>query len=84
MLAGRSTHPKLMSPEPSESKRAALRLMELRWQRDVIERWLLASLVPADSRAPLEELLSSVDRELAEVETTLKGEDIARRWSRAS
>jgi hypothetical protein len=85
ILAGRSTHPKLMSSEePRESKSSALRLMELHWQREVIERWLQDSFVPPDSRAPLEELLSSVDRELAEVETKLKGEGIARRWIRAS
>ena len=85
MLAGRSTQLKLMSSEEHrESKSSALRLMELHWQREVIKRWLQDSFVPPDSRTPLEELLSSVDRELAEVETKLKEEDIARRWSRAS
>jgi hypothetical protein len=74
-----------MSPEvPGETDNAALRLVELHWQREVIERWLLASLVPLDSRAPLEELLCLVDRELAEIEIKLKEEDIARRWPRAS
>ena len=85
MLAGRSTHLNLMSSEEHrESKSSALRLMELHWQREVIKRWLQDSFVPPDSRTPLEELLSSVDRELAEVETKLKEEDIARRWIRAS
>jgi hypothetical protein len=74
----------MSSEAQSESKNAALRLVELHWQRDVIERWLLASLLPPDSRASLEELLCLVDRELAEVETRLKGEDIARGWPRAS
>jgi hypothetical protein len=55
--------------------------MELRWQREVIERWLLDAPVPPDSRMPLEELLSAVDEELNNIEAELRGGDTARRWN---
>jgi hypothetical protein len=67
--------------EPSDRRVATLRLMELRWQREVIERWLLDAPVPQDSRRPLEELLSTVDEELSEIEAELRAGDTARRWN---
>jgi hypothetical protein len=67
--------------EPSNRRVATLRLTELRWQREVIERWLLDAPVPPDSRTSLEELLSAVDEELKEMEAELSVEDSARRWN---
>lgn len=54
--------------ERHDRKTDPLRLMELRWQKDIIEQWLQASPVPRESRALLEEMLSSVDRQLADWE----------------
>jgi hypothetical protein len=67
--------------EPSNRRVATLRLTELRWQREVIERWLLDAPVPPDSRTSLEELLSAVDEELKKMEAELSVEDSARRWN---
>jgi hypothetical protein len=69
--------------EPSDRTDAIQRLMELDWQKEVIERWL-ASPVPSDSITMLEELLSSIDRERGKVEAELRGEDIHRNWTQAS
>ena len=65
--------------EPSNRRVATLRLTELRWQREVIKRWLLDTPVPPDSRRSLEELLSSVDKELKEIQAELSVEDSGRR-----
>ena len=52
----------------------AMRLIELRWQRDVIERWLSLT-VSLDSRMQLEDLLAQVNRQLTKIETGLDGQD---------
>lgn len=81
-IVGRNTSVRCMSyEEPRERRSATLRLMELRSQREVIERWLLDTPVPQDSRAYLEGLLTAVDEELKEIEAELRVEDSARRWN---
>jgi|SRR5277367_5772622 len=84
ILAARFKHlRRMIREEHSDRNVAILRLMELHWQKEVIERWL-DSPIPLDSITMLEELLSSVDRELAKLEAELKGEDIHRNWTQAS
>ena len=84
ILAARFKHLRRMNHEETSDRTVAnLRLMELHWQKEVIERWL-ASPVPPDSITMLEELLSSIDREQAKLEAELKGEDTHRNWPQAS
>jgi hypothetical protein len=61
----------------------AMRLIELRWQKDVIERWLSLPL-STDSRTQLVELLCTVDRQLREIEAGLIREDSLSRHTKAS
>jgi hypothetical protein len=52
------------------------RLVELRWQREVIARWLDGSSPPAESQSQLEEMLAQVNAELRALEgTPAVGED---------
>ena len=51
------------------------RSMELRWHREIIERWLRSSRTPAHLRQGLSALLSRVDRELQIVERAQPVED---------
>jgi len=44
------------------------KLVELRWHREVIERWVHCSQIGPDAHEQLEEMLSRVDRELQEIE----------------
>ena len=44
------------------------RRIELRWQRDVIERWLSVPELPLDARAGLLEMLKLVEAELEELD----------------
>jgi hypothetical protein len=58
-----------MSSEPSEILESRLRrLVELRWQREVISRWLAGSATPVESRSPLEEMFAQVNAELRTLE----------------
>jgi hypothetical protein len=46
-----------------------LRVMTLRWQKDIIEQWLEAApTISVDSRVALEEMLSQVKRILAQLD----------------
>jgi hypothetical protein len=47
------------------------RLVELRWQREVIERWLDCSGISDESHAQLVEMLAEVNSELQVVEARL-------------
>jgi hypothetical protein len=58
-----------MSLETTEYSDGPLRkLMELQWQREVIERWVHCSQIGPDAHEQLKEMLSRVDRELLEIE----------------
>jgi hypothetical protein len=46
------------------------KLVELRWHREVIERWVHCSQIGPDAHEQLKEMLSRVDRELEEIEAT--------------
>jgi len=59
----RSLDPLQCLGHPTEA-RAALRLMELCWQRDVIEQQLQARTLGADAREPLEDVLSTINNQL--------------------
>jgi hypothetical protein len=45
------------------------RSAELRWQQEVIERWLVTSSIPPDAREGLLELLKLVNQEMENLET---------------
>ena len=54
-----------MSLETSGRSEGILqKLLQLRWQRDVIERWMLCPEIATESREQLQEMLSRVEREL--------------------
>jgi hypothetical protein len=58
-----------VSPQTSEQSETALRkLVELRWQRDVIARWVHSSQIAPESQEQLQEMLSRVDSELQALE----------------
>ena len=44
------------------------RSAELRWQQEVIERWLITQSVPLDAREGLLELLKLVNQEIEDLE----------------
>lgn len=44
------------------------KLVELRWQREVVERWVGCSEITAESKVQLQEMLSEVNRELRALE----------------
>jgi hypothetical protein len=46
------------------------RLVELRWQREVIERWIHCSQIAPESQEQLQEMLSRVDHELQALEAS--------------
>jgi hypothetical protein len=46
------------------------RLVELTWQRQVIERWLDCAGISAESRAQLDEMLAQVNSELQALESS--------------
>ena len=46
------------------------RLVELRWQREVIARWLAGGETPTESRSQMEELFTQVTAELRTLEGT--------------
>ena len=54
----------------TEAERVLRKLIELRWQREVIERWAYSSQITAESREQLRELLSRVHRELQALEVS--------------
>ena len=53
---------------------ALLRSVELRWQLEVIERWLNSPLTPVDVRPGLLEMLATVKQELEILEAQLTRE----------
>jgi hypothetical protein len=58
-----------MSPEHSKHPESRLqKLMELRWQLEIIERWIQCSGTPGDSHAQLQEMLDHVKSELRTLE----------------
>ena len=58
-----------MSLETTKYSDGPLRkLVELQWQREVIERWVHCSQIGPDAHEQLKEMLSRVDRELLEIE----------------
>jgi len=58
-----------MGPDtPEQSDRALRKLVELRWQREVIQRWVQCSVIAAESQEQLQEMLSDVDLELQALE----------------
>jgi hypothetical protein len=60
-----------MTPEPSKILESRLqRLVELRWQREVIARWLAGSGTPVESQSQLEEMFAQVNAELRALEGT--------------
>ena len=66
-----------MSSEKSGTPEVrARRLVELRWQREVIERWLRSPGNLAEGEAELKEMLAYVNRELQKLEApSLSGKD---------
>ena len=57
-----------VNPETEDQHDRVLnKLVELRWHREVVERWMGCSLA-ADSKLQLEEMLSELDRELRVLE----------------
>jgi len=46
------------------------KLVELRWQREVIERWIHCSQITPESQEQLQEMLSRVDHELQALEAS--------------
>lgn len=62
-----------MGPDsPEQSDRALRKLVELRWQREVIQRWVHCSVIAAESQEQLQEMLSEVDIELRALEAAWK------------
>jgi hypothetical protein len=58
-----------MNLEESKYPESALkRLVELRWQREVVARWVDCAQITAESRAELQEMLTQVDCELRVLE----------------
>lgn len=58
-----------MSSEHSNRSESRLqKLVELRWQMEVLQRWIECSGVPAESQGQLEEMLVHLNAELAELE----------------
>jgi len=59
------------------------RIMELEWQREVIEKWLNTPEIPPDARAGLVEMLREVSEEMEMREATRNHfeEHISRRAS---
>jgi hypothetical protein len=49
----------------SPGRAAALRLMELEWQKEMIQQWLRGERIPQEARQQLEESLAVVLQELA-------------------
>ena len=61
-----------MSCEQSKYPELRLQtLLELRWQREIIECWLDCPGTPAESQAQLQEMLTHVKSELQALEATL-------------
>jgi hypothetical protein len=57
-----------MSPEQSSHFESRLqKLMELRWQREVLDRWLYCSQTP-ESQTQLREMLTHINSELEALE----------------
>jgi hypothetical protein len=54
---------------PDQSDRVVSKLVELRWQREVVERWVHCSELTPESKVQLQEMLSEVNRELRALET---------------
>jgi len=54
------------------------RSAELRWQQEVIERWLVTPSVPPDAREGLLELLKLVNQEMENLETAPAAIDTCR------
>jgi hypothetical protein len=60
-----------MTTEQSKILESRLqRLVELRWQREVIARWLDGSGTPVESQSQLQEMLTQVNAELRALEGT--------------
>lgn len=60
-----------MATELSRNSQSRLRrLVELRWQREVIARWLTGLGTPVESQSQLEEMFAQVTAELQELEGT--------------
>jgi len=60
-----------MTSGPSKILESRLqRLVELRWQREVIARWLAGSGTPVESQSQLEEMFAQVNAELQTLEGT--------------
>jgi hypothetical protein len=60
-----------MANERSKNGEARLRrLVELRWQREVIAQWLAGSGTPSQSQTQLEEMFAQVKAELQALEGT--------------
>ena len=53
---------------PDQSDTVVSKLVELRWQREVVERWVNCSEVTAESKVRLHEVLSEMSRELRALE----------------
>jgi hypothetical protein len=53
---------------PDQSDSALKKLVELRWQREVVERWVDCSEITTGSKVQLQEMLSEVSRELRALE----------------
>ena len=63
-----------MTAEQSKILESRLqRLVELRWQREVIARWLAGSGTPLESQSQLEEMFVQVNAELQILEGTPTG-----------
>ena len=54
--------------QPSYPESRLQQLVELRWQQEVIERWIECSGTPGDSQAQLREMLDHVKSELQTLE----------------
>jgi hypothetical protein len=60
-----------MTTEQSKILESRLqRLVELRWQREVIARWLAGSGTPVESQSQLEEMFAQVNAELRALQGT--------------
>ncbi len=65
-----------MAAEQSKSSESRVRrLVELRWQREVIARWLAGFGTPTESQSQLQEMLAQVTAELQALEGTPAGGD---------
>ena len=65
-----------MTTEQSKILESRLqRLVELRWQREVIARWLAGSGTAGESQSQLEEMFAQVNAELQVLEGTHPGGD---------